>query len=72
MCIFIEDDKSLGTYSSIWNSVSNSIKKEHDCKPIYNKKFLKTKVNSYGHEAIYFHDNEIPKINSNYTCLAGI
>ena len=27
----------------IWNKVSNSITKELDCEPIYNKKFLKTK-----------------------------
>ena len=73
---FIEDHKLLEKYNSIWNNsssskkVSNSSKKEHDCEPIYNEKFLKTKIRSYTHEATDFHDNEIPKVNSNYTCLA--
>ena len=35
---FIEDDELLGTYINIWNKSSSSIKKELDCKPIYNKK----------------------------------
>ena len=35
--------------------------------PICNKKFLKTKIRSYGHEATYFHNNEIPKVGSSYT-----
>ena len=52
--------------------IRNYIKKELDCKPIYNKKFLKTKIRSYGYEATDFQDNEIPKKDSNYTCLAAI
>ena len=40
--------------------------------PIYNKKFLKTKITSYSHEATGFHDNEISKVGSNYTCLGAI
>ena len=53
-----------------WNKVSNSIKKEVDCKPIYNKKFLKTKITSYSDEATDFDDEEMPKVGSNYICLA--
>ena len=52
--------------------VSNSIKKELNWKPVYNKSFLKTKTRSYGHEATGFHDKEVPKVGSNYTCLAVI
>ena len=37
--------------NDICNKVSNSIKKELDCKPFYNKKVLKTKIRSYGDEA---------------------
>ena len=40
-----------------------------NCEPIYNKKFLKTKTRSYSDEAREFHDKEIPKAGSNYTCL---
>ena len=36
------------------------------------KKLLKNKVGSYGHEAIDFYDTEVPKKDSNYTCLSII
>ena len=48
------------------------MKKEFDSEPIYYKRFLKTKIKSYGDEATDFYDNEIPKVGSNYTCLAVI
>ena len=70
-CIFIEGDELLERYmKDIWNKVSNSIKKELACGPIYNKKFLKTKIRSYGHEASDFHDKKIPEVGTNYTCSA--
>ena len=48
------------------------MKKEFDNKPIYNKTFLKTKIKSYGDEARDVHDQEIPKIGSNYNCLSVV
>ena len=33
---------------------------------------MKTKEKSYGGEATDFYDKEIPKLDSNRTCLAGI
>ena len=43
-CLFIEDYELLEKYNGNCNNNSNSIiRKELDCKPIYNKKFLKTK-----------------------------
>ena len=48
------------------------MKKEFDSEPIYNKKFLKAKVKSYGKEATNFHDRKIPEVSSNYTSLAVI
>ena len=42
----IKDDDLLKKYIS--NKVSNSIKKELDCKLIFKKHFLKTKRRSYG------------------------
>ena len=47
MQFFIKGDELLESYNDIWNNVSNSIKKELDCKPIYNKKFLKAKIRPY-------------------------
>ena len=48
------------------------VKKEFDSKPVYKKNFLKTKIKSYGNEATDLHDKEIPKVDSNYICLAVI
>ena len=33
---------------------------------------MKTKIKSYGDEVTDFYNKEIPKVDSNYTCLAGI
>ena len=59
-------------YNDIWNKVSHSTKNEIDSKAIYNKKFLKTKLNPYCDEAIDFSERTIPKVGSHYTCLAEI
>ena len=48
------------------------MKKIFDSKTIYSKKFLKTKIKSFGDEATDFHDKAFPKVWSNYTCLAVI
>ena len=69
---FIEDDELLEKYYSIQNKTSNNTKKEFGCEPIYNKKILKVKIRSYGNEATDFHNKEIPKVGSNYTCLVLI
>ena len=62
----IEYDKLLKQYNDIWNQVSNSTKNELNCK------FLKTKIKSYGGEYRDFYNKGIPKVGSNYTCLAVI
>ena len=39
---------------------------------MYNKKFLKTKIRPYCNELTNFHDKKVPKLDSNYICLAVI
>ena len=39
---------------------------------MYNKEFLKTKIKSHGDEITDFSDKEIPKVDSDHTCLAVI
>ena len=34
---FIKDDELLEKYNEIWEKVNNSIKKEFDSEPVYNK-----------------------------------
>ena len=45
-------------------------KKEFDSEPVYNINCLKNKIKSHGNELIDFYDKEIPKLDSNRTCLA--
>ena len=45
-------------------------KKELDSEPLYNKEFLKTKIKSHGNEVTDFYDKQIPRVNSNNSCLA--
>ena len=53
-------------YNTIWDKVSV------DSQPVYNKVFLKNKIKPYGDEATDFYHKEIPKVDSNHTCLAVI
>ena len=48
------------------------IKKEFDSEPVYNKEFLKTKIKSHVDEVTEIYEKEIPKVDSNQTCLAVI
>ena len=68
----IEDDGLCEKFNTIRNKVSSDIKREFDSEPVYNQNFLKTKIKSYGDDVTDFYDKEIPKVNSNHTCLAVI
>ena len=57
--------------NTIWDKVSADIKKV-DSKPAYSKNYLETKKKSHGGEVIDFHNKNIPKLDSNHTCLAII
>ena len=56
----------------IWDQVSAAIKKEIDSEPVYDKEFLKTKIKYHGDEVPGLYNKEIPKVDSNHTCLAVI
>ena len=68
----IKDDVLLEKYSTIWDKVSADIKKQFDSDPVYNKNYLKTKINSHGDEVTDFYDKKISKLDSNHTYLAII
>ena len=57
---------------TFWDKVSADIKKVFDKEPVYNKEFLKTKIESHGDEFTDFYDKKIPKVYSNHTCLSVI
>ena len=68
----IEDKELLKRFNNIWNKTSISMKKGFDSEPIYNKKFLKTKIKSYDMRLQTFMIKFFSKISSNYTFLAVI
>ena len=47
MYFLIKDDELLEIYNEIWKKASKKIKKELDSEPLYDEKYLKTKVKSY-------------------------
>ena len=72
MYFLIENDELLEKNNTVWDKVSADIKKEFDSEPFYNIHFLKTKIKSHGDEVTDFYNKEIPKVNSNHTCLGVI
>ena len=62
MYFLIEDDELSEEYNTIWNKISSDIRKELDSKPVNNKHFLKTKIKSYGDEAIDFQEKKILRL----------
>ena len=73
MSFLIEDDELLEKYNKIWEKVSDNINKEFDSEPVYNEKYLKTKIKSYkGKININFYNKKIPKECSHCNCLSVI
>ena len=54
----IEDDDLLEKYNTIWDKVRADTKQELDSKAVYNKEFLKTKINSHGEEVTDFYNKK--------------
>ena len=56
-----------------WGKISSSIKKEFHSEPVYNEKYLKTKIISYtGKINKDFYNKKIPKEGSQCICLSVI
>ena len=69
MSILIKNYELLKKYNKTWKKVKNSIDKEFDGNPLYNKKNLNTKIKSYnGKSNTNFHSNKIPKEGSQCIC----
>ena len=71
MSFLTKDDELLEKYNEIWEKVSKSIKNEFDSDPVYEGKYLKTKIKSYkGKINANFHNNKIPKEDSQFIFLS--
>ena len=69
----IEDESVYLKYTEIWNKIKNSMNVKLHSQPIYNDKYIKTKVNTNNSMInTLFSGNEIPKEINNYICIAAI
>ena len=66
MSFSIKDDELLEKYNEIWEKVGNSSRKEFDSEPVYNEKYLKTKMTQI------FITKKILKEGSQRICLPVI
>ena len=73
MSFLIKGDELLEKYNEIWEKLKDSLKNEFDSKPVYNKKYLEAKAkSSNGKINTNFHNNEIPKEDSQYIGLSVV
>ena len=64
MSFVIKDEKLLKKYDSIWNKLSSITEKKFDKKPVYDIKYLNTKIKFYnGNITIAFYGKRPPKKN---------
>ena len=73
MSFLIKDDEVWKKYDKIWDVIKNTLKIKFHSEPVYEYKYLKTKVKEYdGVIKTNFLDNDVPKENKHYTCIACI
>ena len=73
MNFLVPDEELLKEYYEIWDKVKDLFKKEFDTEPVYNSKYIKTKINIYSNRVYAnFRYNKIPKDNEYCTCLSVI
>ena len=59
MSFLADNNEFLERYTKIWEKINNLIDKKFDSEPVYNNKYVNTKVRSYNNDIITnFHDND--------------
>ena len=73
MSFLIKDDEVWEKYEQIWDLIKNKLGIKFHSEPVYDKKYLKTKVREYDSVIkTNFLGNDVPKENMHYTCIACI
>ena len=71
--LLVNDKEIFKKYSEIWNKIKSLIKKEFNSEPVYNDKYIKTKIKIYNNKVYTnFQHNKIPKDNECFRCLSAI
>ena len=72
MSFLIKDDEMWEKYEQIWDVIKNKLGIKFHSEPVYEKKYL-AKVREFdGKIKTNFLDNDVPKENMHYTCIACI
>ena len=73
MSFLIKNSEEWEKYEEIWNVIKNKLNIKCHNQPIYENKYLKTKVREFdGNIKTNFLGNDLPKENTYYTCIAFI
>ena len=73
MPFFVRDNNMLDKSNEIQDVIKNKWKIKFHSMPVYDEKYLKTKVREYdGKTKTNFLGNGVPKENMYYTCIASI
>ena len=69
--LLVNDKETLKKYSEIWIKIKSLTKKESNSEPVYNNKYIKTKIKIYNNRVYTnLQHNKIPKGNEYFTCLS--
>ena len=73
MSFKIEDESVYLKYTEIWNKIKKSLNARFHSHPIYDDKYIKTKVKTFSSMVnTFFLENEISKERNHYICIAEI
>ena len=73
MSFLIKNNEVWEKYEDIWNVIKNKLNIKFHSQPIYENKYLKTKVREFhGNIKTNFLGNDFPKESMHYTCIACI
>ena len=73
MSFLIKDDEVRDKYNKIWDVIKNKLDINFNSEPVYEYRCLKAKVREFdGVIKTIFLDNDMPKENMHYTCMACI
>ena len=78
MSFFTTNNEFLERYTAIWEKISNLVNKKFNSDPIYNNKYINTKIRSYNNDIktnvrnIDNKNNKLPEKNKPYKCVSLI
>ena len=73
MSFMVKDDSVLNKYNEIWDKIKEKLNIKFHSMPVYDQTYIKAKVREFdGKIKTNFLDDEIPKENMHYTCIACI